>query len=116
MDRLRVIVHALIFLICAQVIEQYALRTGNPVITGFLGFMRWGCYVPFAVAAASALNHHRGMIILVMVLTVALGAPTTMRSLADQVAPIGRGVVQGAFITKLGNEPDKHNAKPTTRT
>jgi hypothetical protein len=103
MDRLRVFVHALFFLIGALGLEAYAARTGNPIITGFLQFMRWGSYVPFALAAASALNHHRGMLILLVVVTIAVGAPTDTRALADQLAPIGVGILIGSFITSVSD-------------
>jgi hypothetical protein len=47
MDAVRVLIHALGFLVGAEVLEFIAVHTGNPGLGAIIRCSRWGAYVPF---------------------------------------------------------------------
>lgn len=101
MAGLRVIVHSIAFLIFGPALAYLAARTQNPGLAALVGFLQYGSYIPFSIAAASALNQHKTALLALLGITVLLGAPRSLSELATMISPIGAGVVIGSITRKI---------------
>lgn len=115
MDSVLVILHAVVFLILAKALELVAGQTGNQGLVTVLHFMGWAGYVPFSLAASSTLHQHKGLIIGLLVGVVVLGGAHTLPALADELMPIGAGIIAGSIARNIIGRPKEnpHDATPS---
>lgn len=108
MDPLRIIIQGMVFLLFGKAIDLVASRSGNHGLQLVAEAIRWGSYVPFAIAASSALHRHKTAILVVTGLALLLGDPTSLQELSTQLTTIGTGVLIGS-ATRALIDPEKKN-------
>src|SRR3954453_17163811 len=96
MNLLRSLTHALIILTVALITSAFATRG----IATILGYLRFGSFLPFALATAPVINHQRGLLITTLAVTIAVILPCTIDELARALVPIGAGVLLGVAIQR----------------
>jgi hypothetical protein len=94
-DIIRILIHSTAFLLGGMLLQLGADHTKNQGLALISSLIEWGSFLPFAIAASSALHKNKTMIIAITVITVLLGQPGSLQDLSTQLSTIGAGLLIG---------------------
>jgi len=110
MKVLRTLAYAAIILAVLVMVQESVKLPGFVLV---LGYLRFGSFVPFALATAAAINGQRGIVITVVILSVLSIMPCTIEVFAHALVPIGVGILAGTSLHTAIT--DAHEEEPARK-
>ena len=103
----RTLVHALVILLCVNVLAVVAAAAHAEGITLVLSLLDAAYYLLFASASAAALNRQRALVLVLVVLAVILTWPLAPQRIVHVLLPIAAGVLLGSGLQQLFNDANR---------
>ncbi|MBV8518829.1 MAG: hypothetical protein JO197_15645 [Acidobacteria bacterium] len=103
----RTLVHALVILLCVNVLAAVAAAAHAEGITLVLSLLDAAYYLLFASASAAALNRQRALVLVLVALAVMLTWPLAPQRIVHVLLPIAAGVLLGSGLQQLFNDANR---------